>query len=410
MNKKLQIGIYFLIAFVFLGWNKKIIPYRYEINKIDITKVIGLDRNEEDPNKVDFSIVKKSTKGNSGENKEKSNDSSKEKIISVSTDSFVKALKLTQNYSDKQIPREYVKYIVIGENLARNNFREALDFLAHDSEIRLNSRVYLTKGASAFKVLSDGTSEEYELDDKISNIGNNIDSLGISGEVKLVELFNTTISENTAGVIPVLEQIKQQKTDNPNWVTRVADSSGAKDTDEKLTIGGYAVIKDAKLVDFLEFDESRAYNAIRNKLNSTAFELVKDGKKITLSLTRQHTDTDFLFEEDKLLKIQINTQFVTDLTEGNTDDNLFKNEISWIQEEQSNLAKKEIEKVARKSQELNADFLKFGESLNLKYPYKWANVKENWEEIFKSVPIEVNISSEVRRTYDLFSLGKEGIQ
>ena len=45
---------------------------------------------------------------------------------------------------------------------------------------------------------------------------------------------------------------------------------------------------------------------------------------------------------------------------------------------------------------MDADIFGFGESIQKKYPKEWANMENNWDEIFPQTEIEIHVDAKLR--------------
>ena len=135
MNNKTEIIVIILFIFILVAWNDKIIPKRLEVSDLESVRVIGLDNNKEN---ILLSIVRdESTDKKEGE------DGNSQEVVSISSSNFEKALRALQNYKSKQFTGGHIKYVIIGEDMAKNNFLNAIDFIVRDVELRLTSEVFI---------------------------------------------------------------------------------------------------------------------------------------------------------------------------------------------------------------------------------------------------------------------------
>jgi spore germination protein KC len=62
------------------------------------------------------------------------------------------------------------------------------------------------------------------------------------------------------------------------------------------------------------------------------------------------------------------------------------------------VVRNDIEMSIKKNQHLKSDIFGFGNAFyRLKYQ-KWQEMKDDWEDIFTSLPVEVNIKANIERT------------
>ena len=70
-----------------------------------------------------------------------------------------------------------------------------------------------------------------------------------------------------------------------------------------------------------------------------------------------------------------------------------------------------MEAVILKSKEFGIDCTALGEKIRMQHPFKWEKIKENWTEIYPSLPVNITVESRVERTYNIVlpnGIGAEG--
>jgi len=51
-----------------------------------------------------------------------------------------------------------------------------------------------------------------------------------------------------------------------------------------------------------------------------------------------------------------------------------------------------------KSIEINADIFGFGEMLHKKYSKEWKTLKDNWDEIYPTIKLNINVETKIIKT------------
>ena len=51
-----------------------------------------------------------------------------------------------------------------------------------------------------------------------------------------------------------------------------------------------------------------------------------------------------------------------------------------------------------KSREFNADIFGFGEMLHKKYSNEWKTLKDNWDEIYPTIELNIDVESKIIKT------------
>lgn len=170
-----------------------------------------------------------------------------------------------------------------------------------------------------------------------------------------------------------------------------------------IDFGGYAVFNKYSITTFIDQRLSRAANFVQNKIRTTNIDIADtEDTTISLSIIESKSEISFEFNGDNLEKIKISISTNCNIEEAYPDKNKFtKEEIDFLQTQQSETIKKDIEDLVTLSKEEESDFLKIGSLLKIYHPYKWNSIKDNWEYVYKETPVEVEVNSTIRRTYDI---------
>ena len=98
----------------------------------------------------------------------------------------------------------------------------------------------------------------------------------------------------------------------------------------------------------------------------------------------------------------IEIEFSTNLAEIMSQHDMFnEEELNKLKQDQSELVKKEAEKVIEYAQQYGVDIIKISDAIHHQHPLKWDDIKDNWKEVFKKMKINVKVESNVNRTYHI---------
>lgn len=369
------------------------LPSRREIDEMELVRVVGIDKSPTDPEMIQLSVASKeqSTAGSRGG--EASSGKPKSFLfLSEGTTAF-DAARTIQTHTDKKFFWGHVDFVLIGEDAAREDMGKYLDFFSRDGELRLDTRVFLVKGTSARELLEKVSGSEVFVADQLKSLEKNVELLSVSEPMELIELMEELDKGHSAGVVPSLFL-----TEHPG-----EHKGSSEGKTQNIELDGYAVIKDFNLVDFIESPYSRGYNFIKNKAHSMAIEIEDPaGKAIALELINSRTRIIPEFEGGQLKKVVFETIFSSNIDEVHSRADIFNEEtLTWLEERQSQKIKEEMEYVIALAQKNKADFLDLGHVINMKHPYKWHAIEEQWNKIFPDLKMDVKVKSKIMRTYDI---------
>lgn len=394
MTTKIKIYVLIIIGLILLGWGGKLIPSRVEITDFGIIQVLGIDSGIN--NGVNLSMVAENEKG-SEEDKPKIGN---ENIVTASGKSYNDCISGLENYSDKIFIGGHIENIIIGEEISKENLVRAVDFISKASEIRLNSNVFISKGSNASKFMREGTSDEFSMATRISNINLADQTLTEEKNTEVTDVINILLSEDKCGVIQAIELVENGKSSGREFILSTSKDEGKK----YMQYAGYALIKDSKLADYLNIDASSGYDFIKNNHPKQNIYIEKNGEILGINFSSSKTKVDFNFEGDKLKEIVIKTNTKNEIMQSSNGKNVFKENLEEIE----NLVAKEvshrIETAINVAKNYQVDYIGLKKMLEIKHPYKWNKIKDNWKNIFNEVPIRIEANSKINRSYNLLSI------
>jgi hypothetical protein len=170
---------------------------------------------------------------------------------------------------------------------------------------------------------------------------------------------------------------------------------------------GYGVIKEKKLVGYLDREQSITCNILTNKFKGGNINVVLDDNEVIACLIADtKVKYKFKINQNKIEEINIMLNFKGNLEEVYTHKDIFTPKmLAEIAEKQSQQMKSRIQDIIDKVKEYDCDFLGIATQLKQTHPYKYISIKDNFMEQFKNAKINIEAYSSVRRTYDYINLG-----
>jgi len=402
MASKFPIVAIAVFVFVAVLWNQTLIPIRLEVAELEPIRVIGFDYVDEE--NVSLTVIRENIKeeqsgSSSSGNKGGESGGGKNEAITVTADTFENAMRALQLYTTKQVMGDHVKYILIGEKLAKQELYSVMDFIARDEEFRFNSFVYVVKDTPIDEFLKGQVESKEFLAEKLGNLEKHIDDFGFTSETKLLSILNFLLEPEQKGLISAISVINDE--DAFGFSIESSDENKAK---ESVSFLGYAHIKNGKLFEYLSPEESRGCNILQNNLKTAPITIEDDeGNKINLDVQRVVTDYKFDFEGDELKKVYIKSRIRSNFSHITNILNIYEdNTVGEYENKQADVLIKEISGVMDRMKENNSDFINLLGELKMKHPYKYQKIKDKWNEILPNLEYEVYVESQISRTYDVF--------
>jgi spore germination protein KC len=189
--------------------------------------------------------------------------------------------------------------------------------------------------------------------------------------------INTMLSNSTSFVAPMIS-IEEQ---------------GEK---KLLSIKGMAVFKEDKMVGMLNEDETRGLLWIKGDVQSGAINTVYNDQQIAIEIKSATTKVSpKIIDEKIIMHIDIDEEGLLVMQSGEknvaTPEDLPK-----ISDCVEDVIEGEITMAFEKAKQLGCDIFGFGELLNKYENEQWEKMKDNWDELFKTVQLDMKIETNIR--------------
>ena len=177
-----------------------------------------------------------------------------------------------------------------------------------------------------------------------------------------------------------------------------------KNKDDKVLIQGAAVVKDYKLVNWLDKDQVKGELFVEGKINEAPIVVSYRDHDLTYNIDNQNSR--ICFEEVGGNGSKIEAVIKIEVTGGVVEYSLFEGNVIFEEnsmKEINELIQKQIEKEVMQTVDyakgINVDFLNIGLQMYRSKPDIWENYKDGWEqEGFKNIPVRVKSEVVINNT------------
>jgi len=380
MYKKLLIIICMLLLTTGC-WSKK------DLNELAIVTAIGIDKTK-DGYSVSIQVLNPSElAGNTS--------SGRTEVVRFvkSGETVFEALRKLSTDTPRSIYLAHLREVVFGEELAREGIGKALDFISRDHEMRTDFYITVAKGSTAADILNIQTAIEKVPANKLFNALENSESVWAAAKtVKLDELINSIVSK---GKEPVLTGIYHYgDAEVGGSIENVHNVS----PDTGLRIDYLAVFKKDKLIGWLNMNESKGFNYITDNIKNTVVTIEQEDGKITIETLRSKTKVKGKMEKGKpVIDISITPEGNIADVESSIDLSKPEN-IDKLEKGYSDNIKEKVQTSIQKVQEdFQSDIFGFGEVIHRADPKAWKGLKDNWDEHFTNLNVNVHVKADIRR-------------
>ncbi|WP_328801479.1 Ger(x)C family spore germination protein [Paenibacillus sp. LX16] len=387
MKRKKAI-LFLILALVLLltgCWNRR------ELNELAIVVGMGIDK-QGDQFRVSLQVVdpgKASAKKGSG-------GGAPATLYTEEADTIFEAIRKITTISPRRMYFSHLRICVIGESMATEGMAKALDLLSRYHQFRTDFYIVVSKGTSAEDTLKIMTPlDPIPANDLFSSLETSQKNWSPTTTVTLDELVSALTSE---GMQPVLTGLRivgnKEMGETSGNVQEIAPSA-------RLQYSGLAVFRKDRLIGWLNETESRGYNFILGKVQSSVgFVACPEGGKVVSEIIRTQTSIKgsvYRGEPQINIKMQVEANVGEvectglDLTQVGTIYDLENKEEEKI-EEIMNLAVRKAQKSYK------ADIFGFGEAIHRADPRTWKSIKKNWDyEYFAELPVHIKVDFKIRR-------------
>lgn len=413
MNKTRKLKIYLAtLLIIFTPFTVMGCWGRRETKQMNLTTALGVDQVMVEGNsKFRFTVLStKTPSGSSGAGTSggisEPQRSRASQVISYDGDTLWDAGRDYNLRAPRRLFIGQVIVVVVGEETARAGMGEILDFLLRHQDIRERVWLVVCQGSAA-DFLNAQPEEETIASVEIDGI---LKSAGVrTAKVKGIDLFNFSYDLITPGreaVLPYMTLFEPPEPSSPirQGVLGTQNSSGMEQENQpqrkSFIANGFAVFQGNKMIGWINDKESQGLLYLTNQVKTAALPVAVDSSEKNVSIRIQESKTKITpFFSEGGLQFEVSIKATGDLME--EDDAVVKiSQEDWKKVEE--LGAREIEKrclaAVSKSQELKSDILGLGDKIHRTEPEEWKAIKDNWEQIFPDVAVNVKAELKIKQT------------
>lgn len=320
---------------------------------------------------------------------------------------LLEILRRITKQSSRKIYNSHLRTVVFSEDIAKEGIQQTLDFFIRDHEYRTDFFFLVAKGTTANHVLSILTPLETVPGIEIYNsLKTSEKSWAPTKTVKLLELVDDLISD---GKEPVMTGIEIY---NPVNLTDSIETLKQSDP-TKLMVSSLGVFRDDKLAGWLTEDESKGYSYIIGNVQNTVGSIeYDDHNQVTFEVIKTKVRKKvYLLDDKPAINVEIMIKANIDTQTGDLDLTSYE-----VIEKLSRKFERATEDLCNTALEctkkhFKADIFGFGEEIHKKYPKLWKEVKNNWNDEFTKLPVNIKAHVQINglgeTTKSIFSKGNE---
>lgn len=353
-----------------------------EINTLAITICIGIDKTENG-----YLLTEQVLNPKAIASQKATNESPVVLYTTEGKDIGEMTKRLTKQTS-RIIYNTHLRMVVFGEDIAKDGIQDLLDYFARNYEYRTDFDFVVAKNTTAKNILSILTPLESIPGMEMYN------SLKLSEEnwastksMRMIALINAIIADGKNPVLTGIE-ISGDEID-----LNSTDALKQSEQIKKLQYTSLAAFKKDKLAGWLNEDESKGYNYICGNVTNTAeYGSYGDKAKITFDVINTKSQMKAsLINGKPAIDVEISVTQNIGTVEGEFDVTKPENKeiLNEISEERiQSLCEQAVYKLQN---ELKTDIFGFGEAIHRKYPKLWEKIKDDWNNEFTELPVNITV-------------------
>jgi spore germination protein KC len=365
---------------------------RRELNNLALIEAFGIDKGKEQEEViVSHQIVKPAVAKAGGDTKSKSSEASSAVwTLTAKGKTLFEAIRNGAMQSSRRLYYGHNKVIIIGEEAAKEGVAAYLDLEGRDPELRPGVWIFIAKGTTAEEIIN-ATSEQDPISANVmDNLANISRASSYSATIYAEDFLRKLTSTTTAAYASRIEIIKSQSETEQKTV--------------EFRLSGTSVFKQDKLIGWLEEKETRGMLWIIGEIRSGIIVVKSpDNKSIGLEILRAKSKIKPEIRAGKLI-IVVEIDAEANLGDSNSQLDLTTPErFEELNKKQQDAIEDEIRACLEiAQQQYRVDLFGFGEAIHRKYPEDWKLIKDKWEEIYPTIPVELKITTNLNR-YGLIS-------
>ena len=294
-------------------------------------------------------------------------------IRTVEADSIVSALQEVQSSISRQVGLTHMRVLVVGDKIARQNFKDYADFFEKTPDVARRLRVMFVENSQAADVFQTKPPfEKYVAEELVT-------MTQLEPKLPLVRTnsFSNLIRELRA-------------TEGRAFGNRIMVS----EDDKTIIRTGGSVFDKWKLIGWLNAAETEKANWLVGKAETTVEN--KTGQYVYTYSVNAHSVSLKPVVDGKQLKftVKVKTDGMIIHEQGQPIDITKPKNLVKLEKLFSQVITKEIESAISKAQkEIGVDYLGFGQALKKSNPEFFKKI--NWDETFPTVPVEVEVKAHI---------------
>ena len=281
------------------------------------------------------------------------------------------------NQSDKEIYLSHNLVILFDDDVAKEGIYPQLDYFLRNNEMRLNVLLFVTE--DDVKEIMNIKSETYQIPATyIASLGVALRESSEGVSKNLLEFITDMLKKSNASLVPI---VTYDDTSEP----------------KSLRVTSSALFKDDKMVAKLSPNETRGIMWLNDTIERGVIITEIDGEAVSARINGSSTKRRVYADKDGKVSVACDIRTELFLKSDKNGIVVFDN-MDRIKNKLAEEIKSEIRSSFDKMQEKGTDVYGFAHNIYQKDFRTWEKIKDDWENIFRNLQVDLNVEVILRET------------
>ncbi|WP_219834158.1 Ger(x)C family spore germination protein [Paenibacillus sp. R14(2021)] len=385
--KLMMVMLPVMMAFMLAGcWDRK------ELNELGIAVAIGVDRAPKNQLKVTAQVVIPSEVASSQSSKKGGPSVTLYESVAPT---FMEAIQKMTEISPRRVYLGHIKMFIFGESLARKGIAEVVEAMVREPSTRSDYYVAVAEGRTASDILQITTPlESIPANKMFASLDASSETWAPTAKVTVDELMNNLLTSGS----PVLTGIQLVGDFREGKVNSVHNNETTKPA-AQLQFTGLGVFKKDRLIGWLNEDESKGYNFIKNQTKQTVGHSDVPGGRVGVHVLRSKTEVKAsVVNGNPVIRVKLNSVATLTEVQGTEIEIGSQQNIRLLEQEGdkrvTDLMKLTVDSARRK---YKFDIFGFGQLIHETDPKAWKRMEKNWDQIFMKMKIDYSVHTRITK-------------
>lgn len=352
------------------------LPYAREMGDTALLRTMGLDGGE----RVELTV----STGSRANGQEAL-------VLSAFGASIPAAALAVQSLGDSYVYYGHVDQLLLGEEVAVRGVASVVDYLAREAELGLGVQVWAVRGGTAGQAIR--AAGDHGVSERLAQL-NTDGELGAANISRSAAELMTVLARGGSTYLPALELLSAREGD------------GGDGGQQTLVPNGYAVLRQGKLVCWVDDDTARGIELMEGRAFGQVADLtVTDGTRVSLAVDEVRTDCRPVFRGEELTGLDVTCTLSARVAQ--TGRRLNENDLRQLQQHLERMEGERIVQALELGQYWDADYLGLERRVQMTCPNRKKVVREQWAGAFRSLDIRVEVNGSVERSFGMMGTGDE---